>query len=331
MGYRAEKYIDESEKIWDEFLEKDSINGTFLQTRRFLSYHPKERFVDASYMVYDEKNNLAALCPACEIYEGGKKIFFSHKGSTYGGIVFNKKNYTVEKVLLIIQCLEAKIKEEGFQEVWYKITPSAFAVESDDLLKFCLCHENYTEYKELNLLVNLKQCKENLISNLAQGKRTNVHNCEKQGVELKRLNSLEEITEFHDVLRETLSKYDLSPVHSVEELWDFKERRLKEECEFYGIFDGNKMIAGSMMFYFISAKTAHTQYLCARHEYDTLSPMSYMYYCMMDIARKKEFEKISWGITTEHLGLEINMGLTKSKEAFGSTYCNNGVFHKQLS
>lgn len=330
MKFYVREYKKEEYENWDKFIAEKSINGTFLQMRKFLSYHPEERFMDASKMIYDEKNNLAAVCPACMIIDNGRKIFFSHKGSTYGGILFDKKNYTVEKVLEIIRTLERQLIEDGFQELWLKITPTLFSQEADDLLKYCLCHEKYDEYKELNLYVDLQNCKEDMISNLAQGKRTNVHNCEKRGLILKKLESYAEIMEFHEILKETLSKYGLSPIHTVDELWDFKINRLTRECDFYGIYDNTKMIAGSMMFYFLSAGTAHTQYLCARHEYDTLSPMTYMYYCMMKEAKLRGFKKISWGITTEHLGLEINSGLTKSKEAFGSTYANNGIFHKVL-
>lgn len=330
MNYTIRKYEESDSTIWDEFLEKQAINGTFLQSRRFLSYHPKERFKDASYMIYDAKGNLSAICPGCVINQENEKIYFSHKGSTYGGIIFNKKNYTIEKVLEIIQTLENELHNENYQEVWLKITPSIFSIEADDLLKYCLCYSGYEEYKELNLYVDLSKCKEEMISNLAQGKRTNVHNCEKRGLKLKKLTEYSEFVEFHDILAETLSKYGLTPVHTVEELWNFKKERLTEECELYGLFDTDKIIAGSMMFYFRAVQTAHTQYLCARHEYDTLSPMSYMYYCMMKEAKSMGYQKISWGIATEHLGSEINEGLAKSKEAFGSVYANNGIFHKKI-
>lgn len=330
MSYEIRKYEESDSATWDDFIEKQAVNGTFLQSKKFFSYHPQGRFKDASYMIYDHKGNLAAICPGCVIEEEKKKIYFSHKGSTYGGIIFNKKNYTLEKVLEIIQDFERKLRSEKYQEIWLKITPTIFSLEADDLLKYCLCHLEYEEYKELNLYVDLEKCKDDMISNLAQGKRTNVHNCEKRGVTLKKLTEYEEFVEFHDILKETLSKYDLKPVHTVDELWDFKKERLTNECDLYGIFEGEKMIAGSMMFYFHSAKTAHTQYLCARSEYNTLSPMSYMYYCMMKEAKKMGYKRISWGIATEHLGNEINEGLARSKEAFGSVYANNGIFHKCL-
>ena len=34
-------FIKEYEERWDEFVLKKAVNGTFLQTREFLNYHPK--------------------------------------------------------------------------------------------------------------------------------------------------------------------------------------------------------------------------------------------------------------------------------------------------
>ena len=90
MDCTIKKYDISKETEWDEFVLKQSVNGTFLQTRFFLNYHPKGRFKDCSLLVYDN-NNLVAVCPACEIEESGNRIFFSHKGSTYGGLIISSK------------------------------------------------------------------------------------------------------------------------------------------------------------------------------------------------------------------------------------------------
>ena len=55
-----------------------------------------------------------------------------------------------------------------------------------------------------------------------------------------------------------------------------------------------------------------------------------MYYSMLCEAKKQGYEKVSWGIVTEDMGLYLNVGLTKSKEAFGSTYGVNHTYVKEL-
>ena len=65
--FHFEKYNEKDEKKWDDFVMEKSINGTFLQTRRFLNYHPKDRFVDESIIIYNKKNNIAAVCPGMQL------------------------------------------------------------------------------------------------------------------------------------------------------------------------------------------------------------------------------------------------------------------------
>lgn len=61
--FRFEKYTEQDEKKWDDFVMDKSVNGTFLQTRRFLNYHPKDRFVDESIIIYNKKNILQLFVP----------------------------------------------------------------------------------------------------------------------------------------------------------------------------------------------------------------------------------------------------------------------------
>ncbi|MBE6119201.1 MAG: GNAT family N-acetyltransferase [Erysipelotrichaceae bacterium] len=321
--YRFELFTDDKEKQWDDFVEQKSINGTFLQTRRFLNYHPKERFKDCSLIVYNEKNNIAALIPACELSEEGNKVFFSHKGSTFGGIVIDKKHHNAKHVMPLVEELKDYLREQGYKKVYLKMTADTFSTVESDLFQYAFWRAGYTEHKELSTYVNYAGYKEEILSNFAQGKRTNVHNCLKENLECRKLETKEDIELFYEILSENLAKHDAKPVHSIEELIDFKDNRLKDETEFFGIYKDDEMIACSMMFYFHKAKCAHTQYLAAKQEYNKLSPMTFMYYSMILEMKNRGYDRISWGTATEDLGEILNMGLITSKEDFGSSYINN--------
>ena len=52
-------HTQEQEENWDSFVKQKSMNGTFLQTRKFINYHPKDRFKDCSLMIY-KGNTLTA-------------------------------------------------------------------------------------------------------------------------------------------------------------------------------------------------------------------------------------------------------------------------------
>lgn len=53
LDIRIEKYRAEYEKQWDQFIQEKSVNGTFLQERRFLNYHREGRFKDCSILFFD--------------------------------------------------------------------------------------------------------------------------------------------------------------------------------------------------------------------------------------------------------------------------------------
>lgn len=328
-NYYIVKYSDELKQQWDEFI-LNSLNGTFLQTRRFLSYHPKGRFIDNSYIIYNHKNQISALLPACVIQDGNKKILSSHSGSTYGGIIINKKSYLVKDVLEIIETIDEFATSEGFSEIRLKITPSIFCLENNDMLAFCLTYMGYERHYDLNLYVDFSDYKDNILSNFTQGKRTNVNNCHKANVQLVKLEKREDIETWYSILCETLEKYDRKPVHSLDEIMLLKDQVLPNECEVYGLYLDGKMIAGSLMFYFENSKVAHTQYLSALHEYDKLSPMTFMYYAMIDLAKNKGYKKVSFGIATEDMGQYLNTGLIFSKECYGAKYSLNDTFIKKL-
>lgn len=328
--YKVINYSHEFEQKWDWFVMNDSVNGTFLQTRRFLNYHPSGRFTDSSLIVLDNRDNIVAVCPAGIQYEGENKIFFSHKGSTYGGIIIARKVYSAEKVIEIVEQIEKFLVENGFKKIVYKITPEIFCTESSALLEYVLYYENYEEEKELNLQIEYDSYKEEIISNLSQGKRTHVHNCQRAGLMLKKLVDDDEIKNFYEALCLSLEKYSLKPVHTMNELLVLKNEVLKEECEFFGLYQSKKFIAGSMMFYFNNVNVAHAQYLCALPDYNKLSPVTYMYYCMAEEMKKKGFKRLSWGISSEHGGKVLNMGLTGNKESYGSKYSINRVHFKEL-
>ena len=285
--YGFVEYDDSKMTQWDEFVENASVNGTFLHTRRFLSYLPAGRFSDASVMIYDEKNHLIAVCPACCINEDNKKIYFSHKGSTFGGLIVSAKYYTARYVMPLVEELEEYLRANDYDEVYLKNTADIYCQSGSALLEYAYFHHGYTEYKDLNPFLDFGNYKEDILSNFTQGKRTHVHKCEKEGLITRPIFDDAEVKEYYEILCENLSKYDLAPVHTAQELLDFKNNRLKDEVGFFGTFKDDVMVAGGMMFYFRKANVAHTQYLSARSDYLALSPMTYTYYCIISEMRKK--------------------------------------------
>ncbi len=330
MSFEILKYTNEYKRSWDEFIYNHSINGTFLQSREFLEYHPKERFMDCS-IIFKKNNKLVAVCPACEIEEGGKKVFFSHKGSTYGGIVVCNEIYNANDLFQLLNEFEEYLRLNGFGKVVFKMTSELLVKRPMDLIDYYMYYFGYIGTKDLNLYVDYRSLKVNdLTCMLSKMKRRNVKKCIAEGCSFSELTDYNRIKEFYEVLCKNLIKYKTRPVHTLEELYDLKYNRFPERIKFYGVFYKEKIIAGSMVFEFGEHDCIHTQYLASDSDYNHLNAMSYLYYGLMVKYYNTKINKISWGITTEDSGKILNFGLVQHKEGFGSNYSVNSIYEKVL-
>lgn len=326
---RIEKYNDEYEEKWEKFVLNESMNGTFLQTRNFLNYHPKDRFEDASLIVFKGNSTMVAVIPACTIVDGDEKTFYSHMGSTFGGIIISKAFNNIKHVDAIVQALHSYLKENHYNKVVLKNTSDIFSNENANLIDYFLFKEDYASYDELSFYIDLKKCEGDIISNFTSSRRRDYKYSLKNNLEFKKLTSSEEIGLFYNTLCDNLKKFDSKPVHSLEELIDFKENRLNEIVDFYGVYLEDKFVAGSMVFKFTN-RIFHTQYLAADSEYLKLFTMNFLDTNLIQLAKEEGYEYFSFGISTEDHGKVLNYNLAEFKEGFGTDYSINKTFYKQL-
>lgn len=112
------------------------------------------------------------------------------------------------------------------------------------------------------------------------------------------------------------------------ELWKFKSSRLPEIAEFYGVFEGERMVAGGMTFYFEQANVVHTQYLSADLSIRKYSPAAYLYYQVLCAAAAKGCKALSFGISTEDNGKVLNFGLVEKQRGVRQLPCPEFEFCK---
>lgn len=329
-NYSIKGYEDKFLNEWDEFVISKSINGTFLQTRKFLNYHPNQRFKDTSWMVYI-KGRLVAVCPGCEYIENGLRCCVSHRGSTFGGLVLSDMVYKAEYLIEIIHACEIYLKERGFDAWKLHITSDIFSKVDSNLLQYALYHEGYKEYIELSAYVDLVNLPENILDSFDRNKCRNIRKCEEYNLVFRELVSDKEIKEFYVLLTINLKKYGVAPIHTYEEILLLKREIIPSEIRFYGVFENGQMRAGGMLFIFKQTDVIHAQNLSADYRFTEYSPITYLYYRIIEQARADGFTKLSWGKSTEQAGKLLNLGLIRNKEAYGSKYDLNRTFYKNLT
>lgn len=328
MSLEIEYYKDGMEQKWDNFVLNESMNGTFLQARKFINYHKDGKFKDCSLCIR-KGNELVATIMACNIDDEGKKTFFAHKGSTYGGITISPKIYNASSIDELFHVLDVFWKTEGFEKIYLKMVPPIYQKTNTDLVDYFLYKEGFTCYDELNYYMNLDRYREDVIDQFSKNKRRDYRYSLKNNLKFKLLTSSKEIQEFYDILQLNLKKLNLTSVHSYEDLIDLKFNRFNEEIEFYGVYLEDKMIAGSMIFIF-DGHIFHTQYLSSNEEYLKLFPMDFLICNLIETAICKEIDTFTFGICTEDRGRNLNLGLSRFKEGFGTEYCINRSYEKAM-
>ena len=315
-------YYDASmEAQWDDFVLNKSMNGTFLQTRKFISYHAEGKFTDRSLCI-KKGNELVAAVMACEIMDEGKRTFFGHKGSTFGGITVSERIYSASAISELMEVLHAFLQQEGFEKVYLKMVPDVYQKADTSLLDYFLYQNGYTCYNELNYYMHLDRYRDDVITQYSSSKRRDYRYSLKNDLRFKPLETREEIAQFYEVLKLNLAKLNLHAVHSLEDLYDLKFNRFHETIQFYGVYLEERMIAGSMIFIF-DGRIFHTQYLSSDEQYLKLFPMDFLITNLIQTAVEQSMELFSFGICTEDQGRYLNLGLSRFKEGFGTEFCIN--------
>ena len=193
MQWTVRPYTPADEAEWDRFVMHESGNGTFLQTRNFLNYHPAGRFTDASLMVYNEHGGLGAVVPAALRMDGATRIFRSHPGSTFGGPVLRSTYNSAAKSIGILQAVEDYIATR-YDAADFRPTPDLFNGVENVALQYAFTYLGYTQQTELSTWVPVAgRTPETLLASFRQNKKQDVKKALKQDLTFRKLETRAEI------------------------------------------------------------------------------------------------------------------------------------------
>ena len=328
--FRIIPYTEKQATLWDDFVMRQSANGTFLQTRRFLSYHPVERFVDCSFLIF-QKEELIAVCPATEMNIDGKRWFRSHAGSTFGGVVLLAKEQRTGNVIAILQSLQSTLTSLGFDVIEWKLTPALLSASPDCSLDYALYQQGYSQEMEIACYLPLHSPYETLRAAYSYNKRYDLAKAEKQNLTPCLLSTRADLEEFHALLCLNLQKFNATPVHTADELWDFSSSRLVNEIRFIGLrTEAGALVAGACLFAFAQTNVLHTQYLATDTTIKKYVPSTLLYDTVSRYAQHEGYSSLSLGTCTHDRGRILNSGLMQNKEGYGTSHYINTIYTKVL-
>ncbi len=312
------RYTTSDESRWERFVA-DSNNGTLFHTRKFLSYHPPQRFQDHS-LLFEKKGKLLALFPAAERVVDQRKILWSHPGSSYGSLVV-PEHLSFQDALGLAESLTRYGKTHGFSAIRLTLPPTIYNRRLSNYVDYALLHQGFTyANREVSSILFLESSVEENLVKFKPSHRRAVRKAEKSGVIVR---ETDDFATFYAILKNNLRiRHGVEPTHTLDELLRLKAL-FPQDIRLFGAFLNDHMIAGVVNF-ICNRDVVLAFYISHNEDFTDVRPVNLLFYSIFDWAIRENFRVFDFGIFTVHE--EPNMGLARFKENFGAS----GMFRDTL-
>lgn len=313
MKVRAYQEADAAK--WDDMAGHCAC-GTFLHTRRFLSYHGS-RFTDLSVICEDARGRAAGIFPAA-LRPDDPACVSSHPGATYGGLLHTEDN-AADRVEEMLAGIVGYYRARGLKRLEYKSVPP-------HLQSPCSQADQHALWK-----LGAQPARRDLWNVIAMSGRPGysrhheraVARARKDDVAIGVASSDAEYRAFHDVLVTRLEeRHGVAPVHTPEEMLLLRDRFPQNVALWLARDGGGRLLAGSWVFMF-AKKAWHTQYIASTPAGRDRCATHLLFDKLIRQAEKNGVGYVSFGSSTEDGGRRLNAGLYDFKAGFGA----GGVCH----
>ena len=293
-------YGDADKEAWNHFV-RNSKNGTFLFIREYMEYH-RDRFEDASVMIWDDRDRLLAVLPCTRV---GDRIE-THSGLTYGGFVTDTR-MTCPIMLRVIDQVLAHFREHHVSQLVYKAVPHIYHryPAEEDLYGLFRC--GATLYRrDVTTTVRPAQ-----LLPMQDRRVRGVKKAQARSVRCQQSNDLDA---FWDVLEVNLwERHHKQPVHTRQEI-SLLHERFPEEISLHAAFEGHELLAGVIVY--DTPMVAHAQYIAGSAKARERGALDALFtHLLTEVFRHKCW--FDFGVSTESEGTIVNEGLLGFKEGFG--------------
>jgi len=319
-------------ETWDTFIQ-DSVNGTLFHRQKFIGYHPAGRFEDCSLLFYDG-NELLAVFPGALVQTENEKVLKSHPGTSYGGFVFAKK-VSLKKMFETLECLHAFCREKSVVRIEFRSSERFFYQTALDQVEFALVHQGYErKEQELSTFFQLNDFEyhadfEKFLMQFPQKNRNEIRKGFKEGLCLRKLETVKERASFHKILSESLrERYNRAPSHTFAEMEKILEL-FPEECFVMGILKNDTLASGFLVMK-LNRMGWHIFYAPVNYAYQSWRPLNYGAARLIQFAMENNARHLNYGVSTPG-GHSVNWGLLQFKENFNGTGAIRTYWVKHLT
>lgn len=300
----------------DEFVLSDQTNGEFINSIRYLSYHPEGRFLDDSILVLNQENQEVLGVMMAAQLPGNEHVIVSHPGTTFSGPVLNHKA-GIEQNFEVLQFM-LDYYESRYQTVEIRLRPTIYDTQPMEYIPFYLLNRGY-------------QCGMTALANVLRIGKMNDPDDQMKCYTAKRRNQIKKsikeekyIFTPEDGIREEYwanlnqnlqDKYGASSTHTWEEIV-----HLRDLCsDHIQAFSARRKTGeyGAFALVYRFKNVFHTQYLDMNYTFSSEYPHLYLIHNLIQLARKEGYSVFSFGASTEDRGAYLNQGLYNYKDGYG--------------
>ena len=312
------KFGESNAGKWDRFITTAN-NGTLFHLRRFINYHPEDRFNDHSIEFY-KKDNLFVVFPAADVLSNGKRLLISHPGTTMGSFVV-PENLSLADALTLVEKLIIYARGNDFDRIRITLPPAFYQRRLSNYIDFSLFRNGFSYFKrEVTSTLFLERNLDQNSQKFRPSHRRALRKAQNKGIEIRRS---ERIAEFYAILKENLKiRHGVEPTHTLAELEKLQEL-FPDKINLFGAFLDGRMIAGVVNF-IVNSRVVLAFYISHKEEFQDFRAVNLLFYLVFKWAIQESFKVYDFGIFT--VNEEPNMGLGRFKENFGAS----GVFRDTL-
>jgi hypothetical protein len=298
-------------EAWDELVAR-SCNGTFLHTRRFLSYHG-DRFVDHSMVLEDRRGRVAGVFPAA-VSPACPDTIVSHPGLSYGGLVHDGSVRGASMIAALGEIAD-HYRRLGYSRLRYKAVPAIYhSAPADDDLYALFRLEGRRYRSDLSAAIDLSHR-----GRVTQRRIRSRRMAEAAGVSTD--ESWDEIGDFWNILEANLARrHDTAPVHSLAEI-QFLHDLFPDQIILVAARADGTLAGGAVMF--AVGPALHMQYTATTEQGRAVCVTDLVMERAIDLARRRGHRFFDFGVSTPHEGWWLDEGLYEFKISFGA----GGVVH----
>ncbi len=289
-------------------------NGTVFHTRQFLSYHPDDRFTDAS-LLFLEGDRIVAVLPAALKAENGKKMLVSHPGASYGGLVLDT-SVSVVDTGAIVQSLIEHAKAEGYAGIsLLRLAPSSLQTSFSEDQHYWLHRYGFSVTRvEMDGTVDLSGlAEETILESLAGKCRNMVRQAERAKIEVRLSNDFDA---FWPLLTSVLAeRHGAKPTHTLAEINALHTLLPKGFRCLTAYREGT--VVGGIVLVTVHERALYTLYMAQEYAEQKYHPMHLLLVEAMRLCVREGRDILHLGVSTEDGGAKVNEGLFFFKESFG--------------